>query len=85
MDPISHPGVLIPIHCRIDGTIQLRSLRVVTQSATLESSPAVRAIVWRNQHSSKRLRVVSSGRVSLSSCLGVTPITVPSAVFDTTR
>ena len=66
----------------MDGTIQLRSLRVVTQAAALE---VLRTVVWRNQHSSKRLRVVRSGRVSLASYFGVTPITVPSAVLDTKR
>jgi hypothetical protein len=45
-------------------TFQLRSLRVVTQSATLESFPVVRAVVWRNQHTSKLLRAAGSGCMS---------------------
>src|SRR5216684_5710011 len=53
-------------HVLIDRTFQLRSLRVVTQSATLESSVAVRTVIWLNYHSSKRLRVARGGRMSPS-------------------
>src|ERR1700736_6657383 len=37
-------------------TFQLRSLRVVTLSATLESFVALRAVILCNQHSSKPIR-----------------------------
>jgi hypothetical protein len=68
----------------IDGIFRLRTLRVVTQSATRESFPTVGAVTWRNQHSSKQLRVAGSGRM-VPAYIGVILITVPSGIFGRTR
>ena len=68
----------------IDGTFQLRTLRVVTQSATRESFPTVGTVVWRNQHSSKQLRVAGGGRMP-TLIHRRHSITVPPEIFGRTR
>lgn len=61
---LGEPCIEQPIAYLIGATSQLRSLRVVTQSATIEFFPVRRAVPRRNQHSLKRLRAVRSGCMS---------------------